>query len=33
MENLEKRWSPDDRPELIDPMALEFIRKRLGAHG
>jgi len=33
MENLEERWSPDDHPELIDPVALEFIRKRFGAQG
>lgn len=28
IENLEERWSPDDHPELIDPVALDFIRKR-----
>jgi len=27
-ENLEERWSPDDHPELIDPVILDFIRKR-----
>lgn len=31
MENLEERWTPDDHPELIDPVALEFIRQRFGA--
>jgi uncharacterized Ntn-hydrolase superfamily protein len=30
MENLEERWSPDDHPEKIDPVALDFIRKRFG---
>jgi len=30
-ENLEERWSPDDHPEKIDPVALDFIRKRFGA--
>jgi uncharacterized Ntn-hydrolase superfamily protein len=30
VENLEERWSPDDHPELIDPVALNFIRSRFG---
>ena len=29
-ENLEERWSPDDEPEKIDPVALNFIRQRFG---
>lgn len=32
VENLEERWSPDDHPDQIDPVALEFLRKRFGAH-
>lgn len=27
-ENLEERWSPDEHPDLIDPVILDFIRKR-----
>lgn len=30
MENLEERWSIDERPDLIDPVALDFIRQRFG---
>lgn len=29
-ENLEERWSPDETPDRIDPVALEFIRSRFG---
>jgi uncharacterized Ntn-hydrolase superfamily protein len=29
-ENLEERWSVDDRPDFIDPVALSFIRQRFG---
>jgi uncharacterized Ntn-hydrolase superfamily protein len=29
-ENLEERWSIDEHPELIDPVALAFIRQRFG---
>lgn len=28
IENLEERWSPDDHPELIDPLVLDFLRAR-----
>jgi len=28
IENLEERWTPDDHPELIDPMVLNFLRDR-----
>lgn len=28
VENLEERWSPDDHPDRIDPVALDFLRKR-----
>lgn len=28
VENLEERWSPDDHPERIDPVALNFLRER-----
>lgn len=31
IENLEERWSPDDEPDKIDPVILEFIRERFGA--
>lgn len=30
IENLEERWSPDDEPDKIDPVILEFIRTRFG---
>ena len=30
IENLEERWSPDDSPEMIDSVALEFIRQKFG---
>lgn len=30
-ENLEERWSPDEHPDKIDPVALDFIRKRFGS--
>lgn len=30
VENLEERWSPDQHPELIDRVVLEFIRERFG---
>lgn len=30
VENLEERWSPDDHPDRIDPVALDFLRKRFG---
>lgn len=30
VENLEERWSPDDQPDRIDPVALDFLRKRFG---
>ncbi len=29
-ENLEERWTIDDRPDLIDPVVLAFIRQRFG---
>jgi uncharacterized Ntn-hydrolase superfamily protein len=29
-ENLEERWSLDEHPDLIDPVALNFIRQRFG---
>lgn len=28
VENLEERWSPDDHPEKIDPVMLDFLRRR-----
>jgi uncharacterized Ntn-hydrolase superfamily protein len=28
VENLEERWTPDEQPELIDPVVLDFLRKR-----
>ena len=31
IENLEERWSPDEEPDKIDPVILEFIRERFGA--
>lgn len=30
VENLEERWSPDDHPDRIDPVALDFLRERFG---
>jgi uncharacterized Ntn-hydrolase superfamily protein len=30
MENLEERWSIDEYPNMIDPIALNFIRQRFG---
>jgi uncharacterized Ntn-hydrolase superfamily protein len=30
VENLEERWTPDDHPDRIDPVALDFLRKRYG---
>jgi uncharacterized Ntn-hydrolase superfamily protein len=27
-ENLEERWSPDDEPDRIDPVVLDFVRKQ-----
>ncbi len=29
-ENLEERWAIDESPDLIDPVALNFIRQRFG---
>jgi uncharacterized Ntn-hydrolase superfamily protein len=29
-ENLEERWSPDEQPDSIDKVVLEFIRERFG---
>jgi uncharacterized Ntn-hydrolase superfamily protein len=29
-ENLEERWSPDNKPDQIDRVALEYLRKRFG---
>lgn len=29
-ENLEERWSPDNHPDMIDRVALEYLRKRFG---
>ena len=29
-ENLEERWSPDHNPEMIDRIALEYLRRRFG---
>ena len=29
-ENLEERWSPDDEPERIDPVVLDFVRRQFG---
>jgi uncharacterized Ntn-hydrolase superfamily protein len=29
-ENLEERWSLDDEPEKIDPVVLDFLRKKFG---
>lgn len=31
MENLEERWSPDNEPEKIDRVVLEFIRERFAS--
>ena len=28
MENLEERWTPDETPELLDPVILDFLRER-----
>ncbi len=28
VENLEERWSPDEHPERLDPVVLDYIRKR-----
>src|SRR5258706_6641527 len=30
-ENLEERWSPADEPDRIDPVALDYIRRRFGS--
>lgn len=30
-ENLEERWSIDETPDQIDPVALDFVRQRFGA--
>jgi uncharacterized Ntn-hydrolase superfamily protein len=29
-ENLEERWTPDDHPDLLDPVVLKFLREHLG---
>jgi uncharacterized Ntn-hydrolase superfamily protein len=29
-ENLEERWSPDNQPDHLDKVVLEFIRSRFG---
>ncbi|HRE48077.1 MAG TPA: DUF1028 domain-containing protein [Aggregatilineales bacterium] len=31
VENLEERWTPDDHPERLDPVVLNFIRTRFRA--
>ncbi|MBX3081148.1 MAG: DUF1028 domain-containing protein [Anaerolineae bacterium] len=28
IENLEERWAPDESPELLDPVILDFLRER-----
>ena len=28
IENLEERWAPDETPELLDPVILDFLRER-----
>jgi uncharacterized Ntn-hydrolase superfamily protein len=33
VENLEERWAPDDHPDLIDPVVLDFIRNRFNPRG
>ena len=29
-ENLEERWNPDDQPDMIDPVVLDYLRGRFG---
>jgi uncharacterized Ntn-hydrolase superfamily protein len=31
VENLEERWSPDNQPDKLDPVALDFLRSRFGS--